>query len=139
MDLISELENEFNALSESKPPAVITLRSETREYEIRLPQLGKDFILGLWAEGVIVFPLGNILEIRSASLPLRLDLTLEAFLEKQRMPVRIRLRSIQPIGECWLLNAREGWLRVAISQGVSWIPISAIQNFEILAVDNLNR
>jgi len=139
MDLINELENEFNALSESKPPAVITLRSETREYEIRLPQLGKDFIVGLWSKGVIVFPIGNVSEIRSASLPLRIDLTLEDFLDRQRLPVRIRLRSMQPVGECWLLNSKEGWLRVAISQGVSWIPLSAVQSLEILAVDNLNR
>jgi hypothetical protein len=38
--------------------------------------------------------------------------------------------------QCWLLNVFDGWLRVAISTGISWVPIEAIESLEIEAVDN---
>jgi hypothetical protein len=136
MDLITELENEFSALSEQGFPGTTLVRTETLELELRLPQLGHDYVAGLHLGVLVIIPKRNIIEIRGAALPLRKDHTLEQFLTSQRTPVRIQVNTGRSFEHCWLLNVMAGWLRVTISTGISWVPIDAIQSLEILAVDN---
>jgi hypothetical protein len=137
MDLITELENEFSALSEQGSPGSTVVRTESFELELRLPQLGDDYVAGLCLGSLVIIPKRNIIELRSAALPLRKELTLEQFLTGRRTPVRIQINTGRSLEHCWLLNVLEGWLRVGISTGISWVPIEAILSLEILAVDNL--
>lgn len=139
MDLITELENEFSALSEQIAPGTVVIRTRLHELELKLPQLGGDYVAGLFQGSVVIIPKRNIIEIRGAALPIRRQNTLEQFLGNQRTPVRVQLRTGEQIEQCWLLNIGEGWLRVAISRGISWVPIEAIQSLEIVAVDNSIR
>lgn len=139
MDLITELENEFSALSEQIAPGTVVIRTRLHELELKLPQLGDDYVAGLSQGSVVIIPKRNIIEIRGAALPIRRQNTLEQFLGNQRTPVRVQLRTGEQIEQCWLLNIGEGWLRVAISRGISWVPIEAIQSLEIVAVDNSIR
>jgi hypothetical protein len=136
MDLITELENEFSALSEQGSPGSTVVRTESFELELRLPQLGDDYVAGLCLGALVIIPKRNIIELRSAVLPLRKELTLEQFLSSRRTPVRIQINTGRSLEHCWLLNVLEGWLRVGISTGISWVPIEAILSLEILAVDN---
>jgi hypothetical protein len=139
MDLITELETEFASLSESASPSSVTVSSFEQETELRLPQLGKDFVAGL-ANGVVrVVPLSNLLQIRGSHLPVRTDQTLSEFLLRQRTPIRLRLRTVGREDSGWLLNLEAGWLRVALSQGISWVPLEAVTQLEILPVDNSNH
>lgn len=136
MDLITELENEFSALSEPGSAGSALVRTDTLELELRLPQLGEDYVAGLALGVLVIIPKRNILEIRGAALPARKVQSLEQFLTGQRTPVRVALNTERGIEQCWLLNVAQGWLRVAISTGISWVPIEAIQRLEIVAVDN---
>ena len=138
MDLISELESELLGPGESALPAYVTLRTSTGECELRMPQLGNDYVAGLSHGVLVVLPLSNVLEIRGSQLPNRVDQSIVEFLVKQRTPVRLRLNS-EVGGDCWLLNIEDSWLRIAISEGVSWVPMSAIKGIEILPVDNSNQ
>lgn len=139
MDLITELENEFAAISERSMPAFVSVRTCHRELELKLPQLGLDYVAGLCAGTVVIIPSRNILEIRGAALPPRREQCLEQFLSGQRTPVRVQLHIDQNQQQCWLLNISQGWLRVALSRGISWVPMESIQSLEIVAVDNSTR
>ena len=138
MDLISELESELVSPGEATPPAFVTLRTSSGECELRMPQLGNDYLAGLSHGVLVVLPLCNVLEIRGSQLPNRVDQSIVEFLARQRTPVRLRLNS-EVGGDCWLLNIEDSWLRIAISQGVSWVPIGAIKGIEILPVDNSHQ
>jgi hypothetical protein len=136
MDLITELENEFSALSLQSAPGSVLVRTWSQQFELRLPKLGDDYVAGLCNGALVIIPKRNVVEIRGAALPLRREHSLEQFLSGQRTPVRISLGAGQRIEQCWLLNVGEGWLRVAIATGISWVPIETIQSLEIVAVDN---
>lgn len=138
MDLMSDLESEHLSPGEAPPPAFVTSRTSSGECELRMPQLGNDYLAGLSHGVLVVLPLSNVLEIRGSQLPNRVDQSIVEFLARQRTPVRLRLNS-EGGGDCWLLNIEDTWLRIAISQGVSWVPISAINGIEILPVDNSNQ
>ena len=138
MDLISELESELLGPVEVPPPAIVTLRTSSGECELRMPQLGNDYLAGLSHGVLVVLPLSNVLEIRGSQLPDRVDQSIVEFRTSQRTPVRLRLNS-EFGGDCWLLNIEDSWLRITISQGVSWVPMSAIKGIEILPVDNSNQ
>lgn len=136
MDLITELETEFSALSEKGAPGSTLVRTATNELELRLPQLGDDYVSGLCLGSLVIIPRRNIIEIRGAALPARKEHTLEQFLTSRRTPVRVLVSTGSSLEQCWLLNVFDGWLRVAISTGISWVPIESIQSLEIVAVDN---
>jgi hypothetical protein len=139
MDLITELENEFAALSEDSAPDTISVKVVTRELQLRLPQLGLDYLAGLSAGTVVIIPKRNISAIHGTSLPLRRKHTLEQFLAYQRTPIRVRLNTGSTSQHCWLLNLQPGWLRVTTSEGLAWVPIEAVELMEIVAVDNSNH
>lgn len=136
MDLITELENEFSALSQPGSAGCALVRTDALELELRLPQLGEDYVAGLALGALVIIPKRNVVEIRGAALPARKAQSLEQFLTGQRTPVRVSLKTERGLEQCWLLTVGEGWLRVAISTGISWVPIEAIQRLEIVAVDN---
>lgn len=136
MDLITELENEFSALNEQQSPSWVRVRTIDTEHELRLPQLGIDYLAGLCAGRVLVIPTSQIVHLESPQLPIKTEQKLIDFLERQKTPIRIRLATSTNLGSCWLLNIDGPWLRVAVAQGLSWVPISAIQSLEIEAVDN---
>lgn len=136
MDLITELENEFASLNEQRTPSWVRVRTGDAERELRLPQLGIDYLAGLWEGRVLVIPITKINHLESPHLPIRTEQTLAEFLERQKTPIRVRLSTSTNLGTCWLLNIDGQWLRVAVAQGVSWVPIAAIQSLEIEAVDN---
>jgi hypothetical protein len=139
MDLITELENEFAALNESPAPSHVLVLTQEAEYQLRLPQLGRDFLAGMDGAVVRVLPLSQSLEIRGSYLPIRTDRSLEEFLNRQRTPIRLRLNTADHNGNCWLLNVEDGWIRVALASGLSWVPISSIRSLEIVPVDNSNH
>ena len=139
MNLISELENEFISLGEALTPNLVRVATKDREYELRLPQLGLDFVAGLHQGVVLVLPVQTISQVMGSYLPIRTELTLQDFLARQRTPIRLRLTTSEQQSSCWLLNLENGWLRVAIAKDVSWVPISAIRSMEIVAVDNSNH
>jgi hypothetical protein len=136
MDLITELESEFTALSQTPAPSHVLVLTREAEYALKLPQLGKDFLAGMEGLVVRVLPLSQALEIRGSYLPIRTDRTLEEFLTRQKTPIRVKLTTSDHMGNCWLLNVEDGWLRVALTKGLSWVPISSIQSLEIVPVDN---
>jgi len=138
MELISDLESDALGIGEAPPPSLVTLRTSSGECELRMPQLGNDYVAGLSHGVLVVLPLSNVLEIRGSQLPNRVDQGMVEFLVRQRTPVRLRINS-EVGGDCWLLNIEDSWLRIAISQGVSWVPMSAIRGIEILPVDNSNQ
>ena len=135
MNLISEFENELLGSAEVSAPASVKLRTLGGEFELRMPQLGSDYIAGLSHGQLVLVPLTNVLEIRGSQLPVSVEQTMVEFLARQRTPVRVRLNS-EAGGDCWLLNVEQSWLRIAIAQGVSWVPLSAISSMEISPVDN---
>jgi hypothetical protein len=135
MDLISELESELLGTSEAASPTSVRLRTSSGEFELRMPQLGDDYVAGLTFGVLVVVPMTSVLEIRGSQLPHRVELNIFEFLAKQRTPVRLRLNS-EAGGDCWLLNIDQMWLRIAIAQGVSWVPLSTVRSLEILPVDN---
>jgi hypothetical protein len=139
MDLITELETEFATLNEQKSPSCVRVKSEDGEYELRLPQLGVDYLAGLCRGSVLVIPISKILELDNPNLPLRTEQTLVEFLARQKTPIRLKLGTKASLEACWLLNIDGDWLRVAVSKGLSWVPIAAIQSLEIHAVDNSNQ
>lgn len=135
MDLISELETEFEALSEQPFPHSVSIRSSDQHFDIRLPQIGANFVAGLNGNRVMVFPLSAVTEIRGSQLPAKTVQSLEDFLSRQRTPVRLSLRTLHRSGPCWLLNIQSGWLRVTVEQEVVWIPLEAVESLEIMPVD----
>ena len=135
MDLISEIENELLGVSDATSPTSVKLRTSSGECELRMPQLGDDYLAGINFGVLVVVPLSSVLEIRGSQLPLRVEQNIYEFLAKQRTPVRLRLNS-EAGGDCWLLNIDQKWLRIAIAQGVSWVPLSTVRSIEILPVDN---
>jgi hypothetical protein len=139
MDLITELENEFAALNESPAPSQVLVITDEAEYQLRMPQLGRDFLAGMEGAVVRVLPLSQALEIKGSYLPIRTDRTLEEFLTRQRTPIRLKLTTSDHSGNCWLLNVQDGWLRVALEKGLSWVPIGSIRSLEIVPVDNSNH
>ena len=139
MDLLTELETEFATLNELKSPSYVRVVSEDAAYDLRLPQLGTDYIAGLWGGNVLVIPTAKILQLDNPNLPTRTEQTLVEFVRRQKTPIRLRLATNASLGQCWLLNIDGDWLRVAISRGLSWVPIAAIQSLEIQAVDNSNQ
>jgi hypothetical protein len=139
MDLITELENEFAALNDPPTPNHVVVLTREAEYQLRLPQLGSDFLAGMEGAVVRVLPLTQALEIRGSYLPIRTDRTLEEFLNRQRTPIRLKLNTSDHRGNCWLLNVESGWIRVALASGLSWVPISSITSLEIVPVDNSNH
>ena len=139
MDLISELENEFASLNEQQTPSWVRVRTGDAEHELRLPQLGTDFLAGLCAGRVLVIPIAKITHLEGPHLPIRTEQTLADFLERQKAPIRVRLSTSNNLASCWLLNIDGQWIRVAVAQGLSWVPIAAIQSLEIEAVDNSKR
>lgn len=138
MELIRELENDLLGPSETSTPALVTLRTSSGDCDLQMPQLGNDYLAGLSHGVLVVVPLTNVLEIRGSQLPMRVDRTIVEFLARQRTPVRLRLNS-EVGGDCWLLNIEASWLRIAIAQGVSWVPLCAIRSIEILPVENSNH
>jgi hypothetical protein len=139
MDLLTELETEFATLNELKSPSYVRVVSEDAAYDLRLPQLGTDYIAGLWRGNVLVIPTAKILQLDNPNLPTRTEQTLVEFVGRQKTPIRLKLETDASLGQCWLLNIDGDWLRVAISRGLSWVPIAAIQSLEIQAVDNSNQ
>jgi hypothetical protein len=139
MNLITELENEFATLITPATPSVVIARVPGRDIELRLPQLGRDFLAGLNRTVITVIPLSTKLQIRGPHLPVRTDQSLVEFLIRQRTPIRLRLSSQGNQDTGWLLNVDADWIRVAMSEGISWVPLGSIEELEIMAVDNLNH
>lgn len=139
MDLVTEIENEFSARSESPAPGGLLVKTALTRSHLRLQQLGLDYVAGLNGGVLVIFPTRNIQEIQGASLPQLREQSLNQLLGSQKAPVRINLRTGELVRQCWLLNIQDGWLRVAISKGLSWVPLQAVESIEILAVDNSNQ
>ena len=135
MNPISELESGLLAMADSSTPLSVNLLTETGECVLRIPQLGNDFLAGIRDGVLMVLPLAHVLEIRGSQLPRRVDQNIFEFLSKQRTPVRLRL-NLDIGAVCWLLTVEDSLLRVAIGQGVSWVPLSNVRAMEILPVEN---
>lgn len=139
MDLITELDSEFSEPTANHSPSFVQVRFANGLHQLRLPQLGLDYLAGLANGSVLVIPLSKIVQLECTHLPARTEQSMLEFLQRQRTPIRIQLATDSSIGSCWLLNVEGEWLRVAIAQGLSWVPLAAIQSLEIQAVDNSNH
>lgn len=138
MELMNELEADLLGSSETTFPTFVSIKTLSGDCDLRMPQLGTDYLAGLSNGVLVVVPLRNVLEIQGSRLPVFVDRNMIEFLERQRTPIRLRLYSGVG-GDCWLLNIEASWLRIALGQGVSWVPLCSIQSIEILPVDNSNH
>ena len=136
MEITSELETELHDEQFIKLPQILRVLSLGASYELKLPQLGDDFIAGIHNGVFVVLPIEGVTQLCGPNLPARTEQSLEEFLLRQRTPIRLRLITDTEQNTCWLLNIQDRWLRVSISTGVSWVPMSAIRSMEIVAVDN---
>ena len=139
MEMIHQLEEQFDSLSQKPTPQMVLVVSRGQDYELRLPQLGEDFVAGLIKGLVLVIPSAQVSQIRGPNLPATSGETLSDFLARQRTPIRVHLSTNDSATTCWLLNVEDGWLRVAQAHEVIWVPIEAIKKLEIVAVDNSNQ
>lgn len=138
MDLIDELEQALENPSQ-QPPSAVRVRLDGIEIELRLPQLGKDYLAGLSDGRVKAMPLCRVIELVTHQLPIQTEQTLAEFLQRQKTPIRIQLANQLDSHAYWLLNIDGEWLRVAGPKGLTWIPLVAIHALEIQAVDNSNH
>ena len=136
MDLISELENEFNALTQAQPVSHIAVRVAGQIMKLELAQLGIDYLAGTIDRHLVIIPSPGVSQVMGSYLPEQTERSLVELLSGIRSPVRIRFKTATEDGACWLLNIRSNWIRVSGNRGISWIPLSAIQSIEVLAVDN---
>lgn len=136
MDLITELESEFSTLAHNHPTTQLSVRLAQETVSLRFPELGVDYLSGFHQGRLWVIPVGSISEVYGSSLPEQKPVLLEEFLTSQRTPIRVRYRTKDSLGSCWLLNVQAAWLRVSLSKGISWMPLAAISHLEIVAVDN---
>ena len=141
MDIISELESEFEALRADKTYNNLAdvIRVEHLGGVSYLGDLvvGSDFVAGTGDQKLLVFPTSAIVMIAVNAMPELQQKSLSDLLAAQRSPVRVNfsLRNEQKKG--WLLSEHGPWLRIASERKVVWCPISVVTLIEVSTVENL--
>jgi len=141
MDIIDELESEFEALrtapvTSKLPEAVQVDHLGGTAFLTRLV-VGKDFIAGLASQGLLVIPNGAVLLITANAMPESQKTCLSDLLAAQRNPVRVHFSQQGQARKGWLLSEHGPWLRIAAEQRVVWCPVSVVMLIEVSVVENL--
>jgi hypothetical protein len=141
MDIISELESEFEALRAGKTDDKLAevIRVEHLGGVSFLADLvvGSDFVAGTGNQKLLVFPTSAVVMIAANVMPELQQKSLSDLLAAQRNPVRVNFSLRNQLRKGWLLSEHGPWLRIAAERKVVWCPISVVTLIEVSAVENL--
>ena len=141
MDIISELESEFEALRAGQTDNTLAdvVRVEHLGGVSFLVDLmvGSDFVAGLGNRMLLVFPTTAVVMIAANAMPEIQQKNLSDLLAVQRNPVRVHFSLRNQSRKGWLLSEHGPWIRIAAERKVVWCPISVVTLIEVSAVENL--
>jgi hypothetical protein len=141
MDIISELESEFEALragqTDNKRAGVIRVEHLGGVSFLGNIVVGIDFVAGTGNQALLVFPTDAVAMITANTLPELQQKSLSDLLAAQRNPVRVHFSLRNQVRKGWLLSEHGPWLRIAVERKVVWCPIAVVTLIEVSAVENL--
>jgi len=141
MDIIGELESEFEALrtglQTSNLPESVQVNHLGGTTSLTRIVAGKDFIAGLGDRGLLLFPNSAVFLITANTMPDVEQTALSDVLAAQRNPVRVHFSQQGQVKKGWLLSEHGPWLRIAAELTVIWCPVGAVTLVEVSAVENL--
>jgi len=141
MDIIDELESEFEALRTapvtSKLPEVVQVNHLGGTAFLTRLLVGKDFIAGMANQALLVFPNSAVFLITANAMPESQQTCLSDLLAAQRNPVRVHFSQQGQVRKGWLLSEHGPWLRIAAELSVVWCPVSVVMLIEVSSVENL--
>ncbi|MDE0868521.1 MAG: hypothetical protein OSA22_05940 [Aquiluna sp.] len=141
MDIINELESEFEALRtgrlDNKPAEVVRVEHLGGVTFLVDLVVGSDFVAGTGNQKLLVFPTGAVVTITANVMPELQQKSLSDLLAAQRNPVRVNFSLRNQLRKGWLLSEHGPWLRIAAERKVVWCPISVVTLIEVSAVENL--
>jgi hypothetical protein len=141
MDIISELESEFEALRtgqlDNKPAEVVRVEHLGGVSFLADLVVGSDFVAGTVDQMLLVFPTSAVVMIAANVMPELQQKSLSDLLAAQRNPVRVNFSLRNQLRKGWLLSEHGPWLRIAAERKVVWCPISVVTLIEVSAVENL--
>ncbi len=141
MDIISELESEFEALRtgqlDNKPAEVVRVEHLGGVSFLADLVVGSDFVAGTVDQMLLVFPTSSVVMIAANVMPELQQKSLSDLLAAQRNPVRVNFSLRNQLRKGWLLSEHSSWLRIAAERKVVWCPISVVTLIEVSAVENL--
>ena len=141
MDIISELESEFEALragqADNKIAEVIRVEHLGGTSFLGSLVVGIDFVAGTGNQQLLVFPTNAVAMISANVMPELQQKSLSDLLAAQRNPVRVHFSMRNQVRKGWLLSEHGPWLRIAAERKVVWCPIAVVTLIEVSAVENL--
>ena len=141
MDIIEELESEFEALrtgqKTTKLPETVQVNHLGGTTSLSWMMAGKDFIAGLGDQGLLLLPNSAVFLITANTMPSVEQTALSDVLAAQRNPVRVHFSQQGQVKKGWLLSEHGPWLRIAAELTVIWCPVTAVTLVEVSAVENL--
>ena len=141
MDIISELESEFEALRtgqlDNKPAEVVRVEHLGGVSFLADLVVGSDFVAGTVDQMLLVFPTSSVVMIAANVMPELQQKSLSDLLAAQRNPVRVNFSLRNQLRKGWLLSEHGPWLRITAERKVVWCPISVVTLIEVSAVENL--
>ena len=141
MDIISELESEFEALragqADNKIAEVIRVEHLGGTSFLGSLVVGIDFVAGTGNQQLLVFPTNAVAMISANVMPELQQKSLSDLLAAQRNPVRVHFSLRNQVRKGWLLSEHGPWLRIAAERKVVWCPIAVVTLIEVSAVENL--
>ena len=141
MDIISELESEFEALragqTDNKIAEVIRVEHLGGVSFLGNLVMGIDFVAGTGNQQLLVFPTNAVAMIAANAIPELQQKSLSDLLAAQRNPVRVHFSMRNQVRKGWLLSEHGPWLRIAAERKVVWCPIGVVTLIEVSAVENL--
>ena len=141
MDIISELESEFEALragqADNKIVEVIRVEHLGGTSFLGSLVVGIDFVAGTGNQQLLVFPTNAVAMISANVMPELQQKSLSDLLAAQRNPVRVYFSLRNQVRKGWLLSEHGPWLRIAAERKVVWCPIAVVTLIEVSAVENL--
>jgi hypothetical protein len=141
MDIISELESEFEALragkTDNKLAEVVRVEHLGGVSFLADLVVGSDFVAGTGNQKLLVFPTSAVVMIAANVMPELQQKSLSDLLAAQRNPVRVNFSLRNQPRKGWLLSEHGPWLRIAAERKVVWCPISVVTLIEVSAVENL--
>jgi hypothetical protein len=139
MDIISELESEFEALragQDNKRAEVVRVEHLGGASFLVGLVVGIDFVAGKGNQKLWVFPTSAVAIINANALPELQQKSLSDLLASQRSPVRVHFGLSNQLRKGWLLSEHGPWLRIAVEREIVWCPTSVVTLIEVSAVEN---
>lgn len=141
MDIISELESEFEALracqAGNKRAEVVRIEHLGGVSFVGDLVVGIDFVAGAGNQKLLVFPTSAVAMITANAMPELQQRSLSDLLAAQRTPVQVHFSLSNQLKKGWLLSEHGPWLRITAERKVVWCPISVVTLIEVSAVENL--